>query len=142
MHSITDIFRLYEDWTGQVVNKAKLAIFFSKSCSRQCSLNLLRITSYTEDNIPTIYLGVPIISGRLKIVHFDELITQIRSKIDGWMHKLLSSGSRLMLIQHVLNSILIHLLSSIAAPKLVFSTINHLFSSFFLGSFDGKNKRK
>ncbi|XP_042979857.1 uncharacterized protein LOC122310040 [Carya illinoinensis] len=56
--------------------------------------------------------------------------------------RLLSSGARLTLIKHVLQSILVHSLSILRTPKAVIEKIYRIISTFFWGVKDGKPKKK
>lgn len=73
-------------------------------------------TGFTEGQFPFNYLGVPIVDGRLKIIHFDPLLEMVSKKLAGWKNRLLSQGGRLILLRHVLSSMPIHL-SVIQMPK-------------------------
>ncbi|XP_042980090.1 uncharacterized protein LOC122310271 [Carya illinoinensis] len=94
-----------------------------------------------KGSLPFKYLGVPIVSGRLKVIHFDEFLCKIRDKIGGWHSRLLSNGARLLLLKHVLGSLPIHLLSILQVPKSVLSSISRCFSNFFWGYKDGRPKK-
>ncbi|KAF5459762.1 hypothetical protein F2P56_019682, partial [Juglans regia] len=83
---IIEVLRIYAEWSGQ---------------------------QFTEGVFPVKYLGVPIVSSRLKLIHFQDVIQKIRKKIEGWK-----------------------------VPKLVLLQFNKLFSTFFWGSFNGNPKRK
>ena len=47
-----------------------------------------------------------------------------------------------MLLRHVLSSMPLHLLSVLNTPESVFKKIQGMFSSFFWGEHEGKNKKK
>ncbi|XP_042983328.1 uncharacterized protein LOC122312726 [Carya illinoinensis] len=142
LKAITDVLKTYEQWSGQAVNKNKSHIFFSTQISASRHRALLRFTGFTEGSFPFKYLGVPIITGRLKIPHFDDLIAKVQSKLEGWQARLLSSGAHLTLIKHVLQSILVHSLSILKTPKAVIEKIHRIISTFFWGVKDGKPKKK
>ncbi|KAF5459761.1 hypothetical protein F2P56_019681, partial [Juglans regia] len=54
---IIEVLRIYAEWSGQ---------------------------QFTEGVFPVKYLGVPIVSSRLKLIHFQDVIQKIRKKIEGW----------------------------------------------------------
>ncbi|XP_042950062.1 uncharacterized protein LOC122282173 [Carya illinoinensis] len=64
--------------------------------------NILRSSRFSEGSLPFKYLGVSIVSGRLKAMHFDEFLSKIRDKIGSRKSRLLSSSARLLLLKHVL----------------------------------------
>lgn len=113
------------------MNKDKSAIFFLKKLSVQRKGELLQVTGFLEGKFPFTYLGVPIVDGKLKGCHFEPLIQKISKKIEGWKSRLLSQGSRLVLLRHVLSSMTLHLLAILNAPKMVIKKIQGMFASFF-----------
>ncbi|XP_042969986.1 uncharacterized protein LOC122302667 [Carya illinoinensis] len=129
--AISEVLTIYESWSGKRVNKEKSSIIFSKIVPRSRRRNSLSISGFSEGLLPFKYLGVPIVSGRLKAVHFDEFFCKIRDKIGGWQSRLLFNGARLLLLKHVLGSLPIHLLSILQVLKSVLSSISRCFSNLF-----------
>ncbi|XP_042950164.1 uncharacterized protein LOC122282278 [Carya illinoinensis] len=78
----------------------------------------------------------------LKTSYFDDLLTRVRGRLDGWQNRILTAGARLLLLKHVALSIPMHLLSVLSTPKTVVSSLNRLMSNFFWGSSNGKQKQK
>ena len=104
--------------------------------------NLKRLTGFSEGKFPFKYLGVPIVSGRMKISDLEELENKVKRKISGWKMKLLSAGGRVILLRHVLASMALHQLAVLQVPKLIIASLNRLMSAFFWGERDGKGKKK
>ncbi|XP_042962753.1 uncharacterized protein LOC122297032 [Carya illinoinensis] len=96
MQAISDVFALYESWSGQVVSKEKSSIFFPKYVNSARKRNLLQLTSFSEGLFPVKYLGVPLFSGRLKVSYFEDLLNRIRDRLEGWQNRLLSASARLL----------------------------------------------
>ncbi|CAI9755487.1 unnamed protein product [Fraxinus pennsylvanica] len=63
------------------ISKEKSAIFFSKSCSVAQKGEVLRESSFKEGQFPVIYLGVPVVQGRLTARHLEPLVEKTRKKI-------------------------------------------------------------
>lgn len=124
MKALMDTFQLYEKWTGQVINKDKSAIFFAKHCGTIHKHEVLRLSSFREGSFPIIYLGVPVVVGRLTAHHLHFLVEKVQKKIASWKMQLLSQGGRLVLLRHVLSCMATHLLSVLSIPKSVFKTLN------------------
>lgn len=55
---------------------------------------------------------------------FEELLRKITNRIRSWHNRFLSDGGRQVLKNHVLNSILIYLLSIMNPPKMVLEQIH------------------
>jgi len=139
---ILNILNTYEKWSGQLINKEKTAMYFSKKLPMARRRNLKRLMGFSEGKFPFKYLGVLIVSGRMKIGDLEELENNVKRKISGWKMKLLSAGGRVILLRHVLASMALHQLVVLQVPKLIISSLNRLMSSFFWGERDGKGKKK
>ncbi|XP_035548680.1 uncharacterized protein LOC118349195, partial [Juglans regia] len=73
----------YEKWSGQIISKDKSALFMSKHISLICKRGLLRITGFKEGIFLAMYLGAPLVSGRLTYSIMEPLIAKIMKKIAG-----------------------------------------------------------
>lgn len=74
-------------------------------------------------------LGAPIYKGRCKAEIFEELFVNISKRLAGWKAKFLSFGGKITLIQSVLSSIPVHILSCTVAPKSIISCLDRIMSS-------------
>ncbi|XP_042964739.1 uncharacterized protein LOC122298962 [Carya illinoinensis] len=142
MRGLMEVLNLYETWTGQILNKNKSAILFSKKISDPRKSSIIRMIGFSEGSFPFNYLGVPIVMGRLKVCDFGDLIGRFNKKVAGWKMKLLSTGGRVILLRHVLSSMATHLMVVLHVPHGVYVALNRIMSSFFWGDFEGKGKRK
>lgn len=88
------------------------------------------ITGFVKGNFPLIYLGCPIGHAKRKKVHFTGLIKKIQDKLQLWKCKLISFGGKVVLINHVLQSMPIYLLSAITPPKCIIYDIHRIFAKF------------
>jgi hypothetical protein len=57
------------------------------------------------EGFPQTYLGLPLSSNKLALVHFAPLIAKIDKYLSGWCAILLSSGGRLVLLNAVLDAL-------------------------------------
>lgn len=76
------------------------------------------------------YLGCPIGHAKTNKVHYSEMIKKMLNKLQVWKGKLLSFGGKVVLINHVLQSIPFYLLSAIKHPKYVIYDIHRIFAKF------------
>ena len=90
---------------------------------------------------PLTYLGCPIIRGRVKLIYFEELLTKFQNKLMGWYAKFLSNAGRVVLINSVLSSIPIHLLSVLNLPRGIIAKLNSAMANFFWSGKLNVNKR-
>lgn len=91
---------------------------------------LLRITWFKEGKFSVMYLGVPLILGRLMARIMEHLVEKIQKRVAGWKFKLLSQGSRLILLRHIISIMPIHLISILNIPMMTISCINFIMTNF------------
>ncbi|KAG6467116.1 hypothetical protein ZIOFF_075057 [Zingiber officinale] len=124
----------YEAQSGQAINAEKSSFFPSRRISDRRRQQIAAITGFGLGERPMLYLGVPIISGNKRTVHFAPLLAKIQRKFQGWNLSRLSHGGRLMLIQSVLISLPVYLLQVIQPPLEVLRKLEGVFASFFWSS--------
>jgi len=95
---LQSILRLYEECSGQLINKDKSAATIRK----QEVMQELRITKETMNER---YLGLPVHVGRSRSLVFAYLKDRIWKRIQGWKEKLLSRAGKEVLIKAVAQAI-------------------------------------
>ncbi|XP_019224809.1 PREDICTED: uncharacterized protein LOC109206439 [Nicotiana attenuata] len=137
---IMEVFGAYEMASGQLINKSKSAIYLHHSVGDEVIDKVQRITGIGKQEFPFTYLGYPISYTRRKMDHYQGVINKVLDKLQSWKGKLLSIGGVAVLISHVLQSMPIHLLSSVNPPGYVINKLHKLFARFFWSnSVDGRN---
>ncbi|XP_042415559.1 uncharacterized protein LOC122004794 [Zingiber officinale] len=121
----------YEAQSGQAINAEKSSFFPSRCISDRRRQQIAAVTGFGLGERPMLYLGVPIISGNKRTVHFAPLLAKIQRKFQGWNLSRLSHGGRLMLIQSVLSSLSRQV---IQPPLEVLRKLEGGFASFFWSS--------
>lgn len=91
--SLVQTLKVYEKWSGQLINKDKLALFFSKHIIMSRRRSLLRLNGFVEGKFPLTYLGVPLVSGWLTSRDLESFVRKIKNKMVGWKLTLLSQGA-------------------------------------------------
>ncbi|XP_042978817.1 uncharacterized protein LOC122309401 [Carya illinoinensis] len=99
VRKISKSLQLYERWSGQKVSSSKSSIIFSNHIAINQRQRLLRILGFVEGKLPFKYLGVPILAGRLKAVHLEDIVGKIKDRIEGLQNKILPNGSRVILLR-------------------------------------------
>ena len=100
-------------------------------------MQLLSINKNMENDK---YLGLPIFVGRNKQRVFRTIKEQMRARINGWNGRLLSQTGRVVLLQSVIQSIPIYIMSCFLLPKSFVHEINMLMADFWWGDNNGKRK--
>lgn len=104
MH-LQQILRLYEECSGQKINKEKSAIMFSKNTmppQRQQVRQALNLQAETANKR---YLGLPVYISHSKCKAFEYIRDRIWNRIQGWKEKLLSKAGKEILIKAVAQAI-------------------------------------
>lgn len=74
---------------------------------------------------PITYLGIPIVLGRLRLVHVQKVQDKAMAKMSGWQCKLLNpGGGGRILVQSVLSSLPVYLLTVFKPPKKFFQNFD------------------
>ena len=141
MKNLLQFVDKYEVSSGQKVNKQKSSLYCSSKMPLARKNKLSRIAQIPLKASPLTYLGCPIIRGRVKLIHFENLLNKFQSRLVGWYAKLLSIMGRVVLIQSVLSSIPVHLLSVLNLPKGIIARLNAIMASFFWFGQQWVNKR-
>jgi len=86
--------------------------------------------------LPIKYLGVPLLSSRLKVVYCKGFVDRITSKVQHWTCRTLSYAGRIQLINSVLFSIQVYWASLFLLPGQVIKNIEKIMKSFLWSGSD------
>lgn len=119
---------LYEEESesGQLINK-------DKSCY---IVIVLEVTGFKRRNLPVKYLGCSLFTGRKQIDYFNDLLKKFEKKLAGWKAEILSTGGRITLIKHVLQSLSLYNVAALDPPKTVLNRIEGICANFLWGEGD------
>ena len=95
---IQNILVLYEQASGQRLNREKTSIFFSKAVSEETKANLSAFFRGQEVKEYVKYLGLLAVVGKKKKASFNYIKERLWSKLQGWKKKLLSQAGREILL--------------------------------------------
>ncbi|PKU86553.1 Putative ribonuclease H protein [Dendrobium catenatum] len=114
--------------SGLLINSSKSAIIFSHN--DPCNQIICEELGIHNINLYLTYLGIPISPKRLKVTHFQPLLSKIYALLAGWKNKFLSFAGRVQFLKFtIINSIAYWIRGSII-PKSCCDTINKLCSKF------------
>ena len=129
--TIFEILEKYSLWSGQLVNRSKLGIFFSKHTQRstQRSIkNILHIKALKRD---TTYLGAPLFLTRAPTKNIAYLQSKLEANLAKWRSKCLSWVGRRTLITSVAQTIPIYAMSSFNIPNKVCNNLDSFIGRFW-----------
>ncbi|KAL1823105.1 hypothetical protein ACET3Z_009883 [Daucus carota] len=118
----------FEAFSGLKINACK-STFFASNTSPELKAWINQEYGIQLGNLPTKFLGVPLLATGLHASHCQPLISKITARIESWVMKFLSFAGRLQLITSVLFSIQnywsAHFLLPVAVLKLLQRKIAH-----------------
>ena len=88
--ALHNVLAIYERASGQKINKAKTALFFSKNTPPSTRTSILTMFGTSATSQFEKYLGLPPIMGRSKKRAFNDIKDRIWKRLQGWKEKLLS----------------------------------------------------
>ncbi|GKA73703.1 putative reverse transcriptase domain, reverse transcriptase zinc-binding domain protein [Tanacetum coccineum] len=101
-------------------------------------MNILNLMPFSEGELPTKYLGVPLISSRLLNRYCKILVESAKNRIEDWKNKSLSFAGRLQLGKSVISSMHVYWVSVLAIPKGILYDIQALICGFLWCNGDYK----
>ena len=91
-------------------------------------------------SLPFKYLGIPMTHRRLRNSEWQSVIDRFEKRLSSWKSKLLSSGGRLVLINSVLSSLPIFMMSFFEVPAGVLQKLDAIRSRFYWQGGHSKKK--
>ena len=137
---ILDILNVYEQCSGQKINREKTTLFFSSNTDPSIRQEIQDFWGSEGTNNFDKYLGLPAMIGRSKKAIFNSLKERIVQRLKGWKEKFLSKAGREVLIKAIAQSIPTYAMNCFRLPKTWCDEISSLISSYWWGQ--QKDERK
>ena len=102
---IQRILLLYEQASGQKLNREKTTVFFSKATPVERKLEIIDFLGVSEVREYDKYLGLLAVVGRNKKASLNFIKERMWNKLQGWKEKLLSQAGREVLLKAVVQAI-------------------------------------
>ena len=128
LKELGNLFDVLKCNTGLSINKEKSKVFFSKGCKHKTEL--ADVLGCSHGALPVKYLGLPLSINYVKPNNFGCLFDKLRSKIEGWMTRVLSFAGRVELAKSVLLSSLNYWIQTFRLPFSVIRDLERLISNF------------
>jgi hypothetical protein len=93
-----------------------------------------------QGNVPFKYLGLPVAANPMRLSTWDPLLDYLKKRLHSWGKKHISLGGRIVMINSVLNSIPIFLLSLLKMPATVINKVIQIQRQFPWGGVKGGRK--
>ncbi|XP_042942913.1 uncharacterized protein LOC122277099 [Carya illinoinensis] len=137
---VLNILSQYEKASGQVLNKEKSSIFFSKNTSQSTQIQLLQVAGIKSSGTFERYLGLSALVGRAKVATFHSLIDRTWARIANWKTKHLSGAGKEVLLKAVLQAIPTYTMGMFLLPLSISNKLNQMLRQFWWG-FDEETSK-
>ena len=128
LHGIAECLDDFASWSSLHMNTNKTELFTSGV--DQVESAAIASYGFSSGQFPIRYLGLPLMSRKLKISEYTPLLLKITSKIQSWTAKILSFAGRLQLLRTVIFGLVSFWLSAFILPKGCIKSIESLCSQF------------
>ncbi|XP_023871998.2 uncharacterized protein LOC111984613 [Quercus suber] len=137
---IRRILKVYEDSSGQQLNKQKTSLYFSRNTAREVQEAIKTLFGAQVIKQHETYLGLPSLVGRSKTNSFAQLKEKVAKKLSGWKEKLLSPAGKEVLIKAVAKAVPTYTMSCFKIPNSICDELTSMVSQFWWGQ--KKEERK
>jgi hypothetical protein len=136
---LQNILSLYEDCSGQIINKEKASIMFSRNTNDAEKQELMASLDIGSEVRNEKYLGLPVYIGRSKSKTFAYLKDRVWKRIQGWKKKLISKAGKEILIKPVAQAIPTYAMSCFDLTKTLCDEIRAMVFRFWWAQMDRDN---
>ena len=122
---VMNILTMYEETSGQKINRGKTQLFFSTNTQEDIKNRVKDLVGVEVVTQYEKYLGMPSFVGRAKKETFSYIRERVWHKIQGWKEKLLSQAGREILIKAVIQAMPTFTMGCFKLPKNLCRTLKH-----------------
>ncbi|XP_042953504.1 uncharacterized protein LOC122290052 [Carya illinoinensis] len=130
-YQIKGLLSVYEEASGQTLNKEKTSVFFSSNIRVETKNFILQQVNGSRCNNYNRYLGLPTIVGRSKYNTFKSLKEKVWRRVNSWKHRFLSSAGKEILIKSVLQAIPTYAMSVFKMPGKLLKEMEAIIAKFW-----------
>lgn len=124
----------YRSGSGQMVNREKSAIFFSKNCSQEMKQAVSQELDIHKEALAEKYLGLPTEVGRSLCGTFEYLPSQVKGRIESWCGREASCAGREVLLKSIAQAVPTYSMSCFLLPVNTCKKIRSAVANYWWGS--------
>lgn len=134
------ILDLFEQCSGQVINKLKSAVLFSTNTHNDKKKAVRNVLGVERETMNEKYLGLPVFVGRKKSTIFAYLKDRVWQRIQGWKEKALSWAGKEILIKAIAQAIPTFAMGCFDLTKTICDQISTLICRYWWNQQEGEHK--
>ena len=139
-NQLQDTLDLYENCSGQMINKSKSAVLFSKNTGAEKRSEVCTRLQITKETMNEKYLGLPAQVSKSKTGTFAYIKDRIWKRIQGWKEKFLSWAGKEILIKAVAQAIPTYAMGCFDLTKTFCDQVSAMVSRYWWNQQEGKHK--
>ncbi|XP_065634479.1 uncharacterized protein LOC136069649 [Quercus suber] len=139
-NTIQRILGVYEQASGQQLNRTKTALFFSKNTPDDIKEEIKNRFGAQVIRQHEKYLGLPSLVGKNKRNTFNDIKDKLSKKLAGWKEKLLSKAGKEVLIKAVAQAIPTYTISCFKKPDSLCDELTSMIRNFWWGQKGDERK--
>lgn len=124
-----EIMERFGGATGLRINVQKCSVIPIR-CNDLDLEQILAPFAGERGQFPMTYLGLPLMVGRLRLIHLQPMQDKTRSRLAGWQGKLLNISGRKELIKSVLSALPVYLHIAMRVPKSFITEMERIMRRF------------
>lgn len=128
LHGVSETLDDFASWSGLRINPKKSQLFCAGV--NQIEANAMACYGFTLGSLPIRYLGLPLMSRKLKISEYEPLLDALVRRFRSWAVKSLSFAGRKQLLASVIAGMINFWISTFRLPKGCIRKIESLCSRF------------
>jgi hypothetical protein len=136
VETIKSILQIYEEGSGQMINRDKSSVMFSSNAKRYAKNLLLQCLELGSETTEGKYLGLPTYIGRSRKKCFAYIKEKIWKRIQGWKEKLMSMAAKEILIKAVAQAIPTYAMACFDLTKSLCDEIGQLVCRYWWSQND------
>jgi hypothetical protein len=121
----------YCTWSGQLINRSKFGIHFTKMVSLNQKIRLKNDLQMKKIPENASYLGAPLFNTRSRVKDFKYLQDKMEARLKGWRSKTLSWAGRSTLIKSVAQALPTYTFSTFDVPTMVCDKLDATIRRFW-----------
>ncbi|GKU98541.1 hypothetical protein SLEP1_g11532 [Rubroshorea leprosula] len=137
--AVKSIMRIFEMVSGLKINFGK-SMLMGINVPEEWMTRMSCILNCKQGSLPCKYLGMPIGSKRKCIAMWRPMIDSFKKKLANWKNRFISLGGRITLLNSVLSSLPVFMMSVHLLPKGLILILDKICRNFLWGG--GENNRK
>ena len=137
---VQNILHIYELCSGQMINKEKSAIMFSRNTAADKREEVMNVLGITKETMNERYFGLPVHVGKSRSSVFGYLKDRVWQRIQSWKEILLSRAGKEVLIKAVAQAIPTFAMGCFDITKDICDQISSMIGKFWWSSQDKEKK--